>query len=272
MKSPGRTKRLAAGAALVLAGFGVGAAVAVTGSASAATDAVSTGVGQAAQKLDPTKSIRPDEHLLTGTTAAKVRAAAVAKYPNADHPAGGDRLRRCLRGAHRHLGGRAADRPGREGLHGHGHRHHGGPRWPGWPRRRPRRTAGLDRRQRRLTAPDVRRPAVRTGRRGAHPGPDGVLGVPAAPGHGLQARLRHPPRGPLPCRGEVPPTGLEHRVQPSVGERALPACWAASASATSRARATTESWCWPSTDCTFRARPTSRVASLPNTGSRDSAA
>ncbi len=73
MKSPGRTKRLAAGAALVLAGFGVGAAVAVTGSASAATDAVSTGVGQAAQKLDPTKSIRPDEHLLTGTTAAKVR-------------------------------------------------------------------------------------------------------------------------------------------------------------------------------------------------------
>ena len=83
MKSPGRTKRLAAGAALVLAGFGVGAAVAVTGSASAATDAVSTGVGRAAQKLDPTKSIRPDEHLLTGTTAAKVKAAAVAKYPNA---------------------------------------------------------------------------------------------------------------------------------------------------------------------------------------------
>ena len=83
MKSPGRTKRLAAGAALVLAGFGVGAAVAVTGSASAATDAVSTGVGQAAHKLDPTKSIRPDEHLLTGTTAAKVKAAAVAKYPNA---------------------------------------------------------------------------------------------------------------------------------------------------------------------------------------------
>jgi hypothetical protein len=83
MKSPGRTKRLAAGAALVLAGFGVGAFVAVTGSASAATDAVSTGVGQAAQKLDPTRSIRPDEHLLTGTTAAKVRAAAVARYPNA---------------------------------------------------------------------------------------------------------------------------------------------------------------------------------------------
>ncbi len=83
MKSPGRTKRLATGAALVLAGFGVGAAVAVTGSASAATDAVSTGVEQAAQRLDPTKSIRPDEHLLTGTTAAKVRAAAVARYPNA---------------------------------------------------------------------------------------------------------------------------------------------------------------------------------------------
>ena len=104
MKSPGRTKRLAAGAALVLAGFGVGAAVAVTGSASAATDAVSTGVGQAAQKLDPTKSIRPDEHLLTGTTAAKVRAAARRDVPERHHPAGRDRLRRRLRGAHRDLG------------------------------------------------------------------------------------------------------------------------------------------------------------------------
>lgn len=30
---------------------------------------------------DPTKSQRPDEHLLTGTTADKVRAAALAKYP-----------------------------------------------------------------------------------------------------------------------------------------------------------------------------------------------
>jgi hypothetical protein len=68
---------------LVLGGFGAGAALAVTGSASAATDALSSGVGQAAEKLDPSRSIRPDEHLLTGATADKVRAAAVAKYPDA---------------------------------------------------------------------------------------------------------------------------------------------------------------------------------------------
>lgn len=83
MKELSRTKKMVAGGALVLAGFGAGAAVAVTGSASAATDAVSSGVSQAATQLDPTKSVRPDEHLLTGTTAAKVRAAALAKYPNA---------------------------------------------------------------------------------------------------------------------------------------------------------------------------------------------
>ena len=83
MKALSRTKKMVAGGALVLAGFGAGAAVAVTGSASAATDAVGSGVSQAAKQLDPTKSVRPDEHLLTGTTAAKVRAAALAKYPDA---------------------------------------------------------------------------------------------------------------------------------------------------------------------------------------------
>jgi hypothetical protein len=83
MKSTNRTKKLVAGGALVLAGFGAGAAVAVTGSASASTDAVSSGVSRAAEKIDPTKSIRPDEHLLSGTTADKVRAAALAKYPKA---------------------------------------------------------------------------------------------------------------------------------------------------------------------------------------------
>ena len=40
-------------------------------------------VATTANKLDPTKSIRSDEHLLTGTTAAKVRALALAKYPSA---------------------------------------------------------------------------------------------------------------------------------------------------------------------------------------------
>jgi hypothetical protein len=83
MKAPNRTKKLIAGGMLVLGGFGAGAALAVTGSASAATDALSSGVGQAAEKLDPSRSIRSDEHLLTGATADKVRAAAVARYPDA---------------------------------------------------------------------------------------------------------------------------------------------------------------------------------------------
>lgn len=83
MKALSRTRKLVAGGVLVLAGFGAGAAVAVTGSASAATDAAGNGVSQVANRLDPTRSIRPDEHLLTGTTAAKVKAAALARYPNA---------------------------------------------------------------------------------------------------------------------------------------------------------------------------------------------
>ena len=83
MRNPSKAKLAVAGGALVFAGFGVGALVAVTGSASAATDAVTSTVGDTAQKLDPTKSMRSDEHLLTGTTASKVRAAALAKYSKA---------------------------------------------------------------------------------------------------------------------------------------------------------------------------------------------
>ena len=78
MKKTRSTKIITAGA-LLLAGFGGGAALAATGSASAATSAVTS----AAQKVDPTKSMRSDEHLLTGTTAAKVKAAALAKSPGA---------------------------------------------------------------------------------------------------------------------------------------------------------------------------------------------
>ena len=52
-------------------------------SASAATDSVASTVSDATRKLDPTKSMRADEHLLTGTTASKVRAAARAKDPDA---------------------------------------------------------------------------------------------------------------------------------------------------------------------------------------------
>ena len=77
-----------AGGALLLTGFGAGAVVAVTGSASAAGDAVSSTVSETARNLDPTnldpsRSMRPDEHLLSGTTATKVKAAALAKYPKA---------------------------------------------------------------------------------------------------------------------------------------------------------------------------------------------
>lgn len=79
MKTPGKTKKAMAAGALVLAGFGAGAGVMLTGSASAVTDAVSTTV----TRLDPTHSIRSDEHLLTGTNLAKVTAAAEAKYPDA---------------------------------------------------------------------------------------------------------------------------------------------------------------------------------------------
>ena len=83
MRSLSRSQKIIAGGALVLAGFGAGAAVAVTGAANAASDAAAGGVDRPAGRLDPTKSIRPDEHLLSGTTAAKVRAAALARYPNA---------------------------------------------------------------------------------------------------------------------------------------------------------------------------------------------
>ncbi len=67
---------------LVLAGFGgdgrrshrVGAA---------ATDVVAGAVNSTVQELDPTQSIRSDEHLLSGSTASKVEAAAMGEYPNA---------------------------------------------------------------------------------------------------------------------------------------------------------------------------------------------
>jgi hypothetical protein len=85
MRAPSRTQKLVGGAALVLAGFAGGAALALTGSASASSDGVPTasGSGESGHSFDPSRSVRPDEHLLTGTTAAKVRAAALAKYPGA---------------------------------------------------------------------------------------------------------------------------------------------------------------------------------------------
>jgi hypothetical protein len=71
-----------AGGALVLAGFGAGAAVAVMGSASA-SDGAADAVSGTGERPDPTKSFHPGERLLTGETARKVRAAALGKYPGA---------------------------------------------------------------------------------------------------------------------------------------------------------------------------------------------
>ena len=74
MKFPrtiGRTRSLLAATALVLAGFGGGAVLAATGTADAASGSSSASIGHAG------------ETPLTGTTAAKVRAVALAKYRGA---------------------------------------------------------------------------------------------------------------------------------------------------------------------------------------------
>lgn len=72
-------KKAVASGTLVLAGIGVGAVVASNGSASA-TDGSATSTSDS---TDQSKSVRPDEELLTGETASKVEAAALAKYPGA---------------------------------------------------------------------------------------------------------------------------------------------------------------------------------------------
>ncbi len=79
-------------AALVAGGLLVGGVLAGTLTANAANTttgaagsyaAAAPGVPQAGRAVDESKSQRPDEHLLTGDTAGKVRAAALAKYPGA---------------------------------------------------------------------------------------------------------------------------------------------------------------------------------------------
>ena len=77
-----RTTKAVAAGALLLAGLGAGVALGASGSASADTSTATYGQASGGQS-DPTQSMRPDEKLLTGTTAAKVRAAALAKYPGA---------------------------------------------------------------------------------------------------------------------------------------------------------------------------------------------
>jgi len=81
VKKTNRTTKAVAAGALLLAGLGAGVALGATGSASADP---STGTyGRADGSSDPSKSMRSDEKLLTGTTAAKVKEAALAKYPGA---------------------------------------------------------------------------------------------------------------------------------------------------------------------------------------------
>lgn len=79
-------RRWGGAAALAAAGAIAGGVLAGTLTANADNSA-STSSPAAAQRLgqaiDESRSIRPDEQLLSGDTANKVRAAALAKYPGA---------------------------------------------------------------------------------------------------------------------------------------------------------------------------------------------
>ena len=71
-----RTKKMLIAGALVLAGFGGGAALAISATASAAND-------DSTSRRSSSAGGYSGEAPLTGTTAAKVKAAALAKYPGA---------------------------------------------------------------------------------------------------------------------------------------------------------------------------------------------
>jgi hypothetical protein len=84
VKTNTRAAKAAAAGALLIAGLGAGVALGLGGSASADTSTGTSGYGATAtQQTDPSKPMRSDEKLLTGATAEKVRAAALAKYPGA---------------------------------------------------------------------------------------------------------------------------------------------------------------------------------------------
>ena len=78
-------------AALAVGGMLVGGVLVGTLTANAANNSGTATTGGYGSQAGPrhagnvaeSKSQRPDEHLLTGDTAAKVRAAALAKYPGA---------------------------------------------------------------------------------------------------------------------------------------------------------------------------------------------
>jgi hypothetical protein len=86
-------RRWGAKAALAAGGLLVGGVLVGTLTASAADTTTSSadpnaaygapGCPRAGGNIDESKSQRPDEELLSGDTASKVRAAALAKYPGA---------------------------------------------------------------------------------------------------------------------------------------------------------------------------------------------
>ncbi|MCW2747442.1 MAG: hypothetical protein JWP10_584 [Nocardioidaceae bacterium] len=88
MMTTKKTKSAIAGGALLLACVGGGAAMVLSGPASATDGARSYGETHAppsgTKNVDPSKSQRSDETLLTGTKLAKVTAAVKAKYPTAE--------------------------------------------------------------------------------------------------------------------------------------------------------------------------------------------
>jgi hypothetical protein len=88
-------RRWGAKAALAAGGLLVGGVLAGTLTANAANNSGTYGAAnpngaygapagpRPGGKVDESKSQRPDEHLLSGDTASKVRAAALARYPGA---------------------------------------------------------------------------------------------------------------------------------------------------------------------------------------------
>jgi hypothetical protein len=84
-----RSRQIASAVAIGAAGVAAGGVLAATMSANAAGSDTGTATygegagGHGNGNTDPTKPMRTDEKLLTGTTKAKVLAVVKAKYPNA---------------------------------------------------------------------------------------------------------------------------------------------------------------------------------------------
>lgn len=87
-KSPSRFRKAAVAVSLVTAGVIGGGVLATTVGASADVTSPSSSTSQGdpangSAERDESKSMRPDEQLLTGSDAEKATAAALAKYPGA---------------------------------------------------------------------------------------------------------------------------------------------------------------------------------------------